>query len=1058
MKYSTIAAVFAILCVASNLAAQTAGVNALPSSSPNALSVSEISPYAVSERGAHYQVWSKVTTQTSAAGETLYTTNFFIERASGMNYWNGQQWTPSNPSFQVSPDGSTAMASQVQNKVSLAANLNTNGGAVTVNTADGLTLNSTPVGIALYDAASGNFATIAWITNCAGYLVNSNKIVYSNAFAGLCADVVYTSECGAFHQDVMINGHLDPAEYGFPTNTTRIQILTEYYQPPMPQAVSRLLQVQTNQTLRASMASPDLVDSTLGFGEFVLGPGRAYTAASGDPTFGGVPVGKQFITITNQGSTRTFLIESVAYPSIKKELDLLPECNGQTGRIEVEKKPFEYAVLPAAHPTAKTAAIFTQTPARMASLEKPTGVVIDYVGMSGDMYTPVTFQCDTTYFISGPLYCNNSVTFEGGTVIKYPSTNTTAYIELFGSATFSGSSYLPVFFVPADDNSVGETLTTSAWSGYTGTISGYYANPALWFDFDFSGTASNLRFRNAQQAVRLDAENAGFETVTLNHSQFVNCYQAIEVGSGSSMTLNAFNDLFTAVPFPFDSDPSISHFIPYNLAQCTIDGMTSYDYGIYTNGPTHSYSFSSWNSIFADTSDPNGFYSVGGTNNGFYHFSFNGGSNFGTSPVSTTTVPFQTAGAGEYYLANNCVFHNAGTTNIDASLLAQLKQKTTYPPLLYTNVTAYMNTTLLPVAQRDVGSPDVGYNYDPIDYLVDLFVVTNATLTVTNGAVIASDNSSAGIWLEDGSTMVSIGTPLTPNWFTRYYAVQEQAVALGSAAPSSAVGINPNHFGSTGPNGTFQFTKFACPAGGGNHLYHTSTTSFYSSLLVEECELWGGQSTVNGPLTNNVTATFMNNLFYRSGISAVRTGNAPDVLSLTNNLIFGGLITLREPTNSTWYAFNNAFDSGTIGTTLVTNGNNAFLNCSTQLSPTNTNNIVLTNTMAYQPGPLGIFYQPTNSALIDKGNTNANVLGLFHYTTQTSQVTETNSLVDIGYHYVAVDGNGKPLDADGDGIPDYLEDANGNGVVDGTETSPTVYNSPNNLSSAPGLVVLTPLK
>jgi hypothetical protein len=38
--------------------------------------------------------------------------------------------------------------------------------------------------------------------------------------------------------------------------------------------------------------------------------------------------------------------------------------------------------------------------------------------------------------------------------------------------------------------------------------------------------------------------------------------------------------------------------------------------------------------------------------------------------------------------------------------------------------------------------------------------------------------------------------------------------------------------------------------------------------------------------------------------------------------------------------------------------------------------------------------------------------------------------VDIGYHYVAVDTNGIPLDSNGDGIPDYLQDANGNGVYD----------------------------
>jgi len=79
--------------------------------------------------------------------------------------------------------------------------------------------------------------------------------------------------------------------------------------------------------------------------------------------------------------------------------------------------------------------------------------------------------------------------------------------------------------------------------------------------------------------------------------------------------------------------------------------------------------------------------------------------------------------------------------------------------------------------------------------------------------------------------------------------------------------------------------------------------------------------------------------------------------------------------------------------------------------------------------PVGQFYLPGTSTLIDVGSTNANYLGLYHYTTQTSQTKEANSVVDIGYHYVALDANGSPIDSNGDGIPDYLEDANGNGLV-----------------------------
>ena len=39
-------------------------------------------------------------------------------------------------------------------------------------------------------------------------------------------------------------------------------------------------------------------------------------------------------------------------------------------------------------------------------------------------------------------------------------------------------------------------------------------------------------------------------------------------------------------------------------------------------------------------------------------------------------------------------------------------------------------------------------------------------------------------------------------------------------------------------------------------------------------------------------------------------------------------------------------------------------------------------------------------------------------------------MLDIGYHYVAVDASGNPLDIDSDGVPDYLEDAQWNGLPD----------------------------
>jgi hypothetical protein len=332
---------------------------------------------------------------------------------------------------------------------------------------------------------------------------------------------------------------------------------------------------------------------------------------------------------------------------------------------------------------------------------------------------------------------------------------------------------------------------------------------------------------------------------------------------------------------------------------------------------------------------------------------------------------------------------------------------------------------------------------------------------------IATYNDS-GLVIEDGSSIISIGSPLYPNWLVRYSSVQEESIALGTSV-SSGLSVNPFH-SSVAPNGQYRFTKFACPAGGGDHLYHSQNAFSYGNLLVQDCEFWSGANLFGG--NTNTVATIKNNLFWRSAFSATPyNSTAIAYLYVTNNLFWGVSSVvfsapIRAAASTNYCVFNNDFDSCTnVGNTTVstTNGYNAYLNSTGYVYPTNATDIFLTNALAFQTGPLGTFYQPTTSPLIDKGSTNANLVGLYHYTVITNlvnglEIKETNSIVDIGYHYVAVDSNGNPIDTDGDGIVDYLEDANGNGLVDNGETSWTNYNSFNGLISPNGIVVYTPLK
>jgi hypothetical protein len=98
--------------------------------------------------------------------------------------------------------------------------------------------------------------------------------------------------------------------------------------------------------------------------------------------------------------------------------------------------------------------------------------------------------------------------------------------------------------------------------------------------------------------------------------------------------------------------------------------------------------------------------------------------------------------------------------------------------------------------------------------------------------------------------------------------------------------------------------------------------------------------------------------------------------------------------------------------------------------------------MANHFGYLGTFYYPTSGSstsltnLVNAGSRTASAASLYHYTTRVDQ-TKDSSTVDIGFHYIALDGNDDPNDSDSDGLPDYFEDRNGNGssTPDNNETA-----------------------
>jgi hypothetical protein len=207
------------------------------------------------------------------------------------------------------------------------------------------------------------------------------------------------------------------------------------------------------------------------------------------------------------------------------------------------------------------------------------------------------------------------------------------------------------------------------------------------------------------------------------------------------------------------------------------------------------------------------------------------------------------------------------------------------------------------------------------------------------------------------------------------------------------------------------------------------------ALTLQDCEVYGsGANWVMNENADTPSVGFTNNVFHRVPFAI----NSNAKITSFNNLFYGTTntnaplisIKYRNGAPSPNTNENNVFD-GVTATLDGVVGYNAYVNGATNINYTN-NNDIWTN-LTWLAGPLGNYYQATNSPLLTNGSTYATNLGLYHYTVMTNEVVEGTNIVSRGYHYIALGANGLPLDTSGDGIPDYLEDANGNGVVDSGE-------------------------
>ncbi len=1003
-------------------------------------------PYAVTEKGANHRVWRRVMAQTNALGRITYRTNSFTELSSGLHHRVNGEWVLASEEIDLTARG--AAATNAQHQVQFAANLNGTG-SIELTTPSGEHLRSTVMGLSFFDTASGQNVILAELQDSIGQ-ISANQVLYTNALvdsqSGFFADVLYTHKRANFEQDILLRRQPPaPAEFGLNPHTTRLQVWTEFFGAPEPSVTSYSVSAQVPGQSRQFLA-----DQALNFGSMHIGLGTA-SAIGGTTTntpnaaTNGtilIPVAKQWV----HRDGRTFLIEEVPFDAIAPKLSALPSGSAATNSPSRTGGGSRQSFFSRPLPVNKEQAKGPPMRVAQADIGAQPGFRLDYL-IADESLTNFTFQSDTTYLSSGRVDFYGTTTIEGGAVIKCAPAGEGNNVH--GTLVCQTSPYRPAIFTCTNDDSVGTQIP-----GSTGVPTIEIGTQLYWYD---GGPISNLRFCYAWNGYGGDGTN-----VDVSDCQFVKCNQPITVTSGATIlgihnVLITMDDSFNnTANNPWGAPPTgLMTYSP--VLACLIEHLTAdlgsqnlMSYNVYVDDPS-SNSFSVTNSIvFTPVFDPNYFW---------------GGGPVGITPATNAVYQaasnpgtlFQSVGAANYYLATNSPTRGVGTTNLLAATLADIQQKTTQPPVDLATNYFHASTNLYPRAPRDTNAlPDLGYHYDPLDYALQGASVSNITVQLLGGAAIGFYDTTIGydpgglvlhgLNIEDGGSFISTGSPKAMNHLVWYNLVQEQSnTNWVSPLFSESDLLVCNDL--SGPPIQIQcrFTHFNILNGDGATFFLQSDGNddgLGGIISFRDCEFGPAAYLLIMPGVNPyypLTVGITNCLFERTLPYIQDTSHNIFTVSLRNNLFYGGSLTIYAdsgPTNvfllkDNFFCFAPVYaysDDGLTFTNYITAGNNAYTTnlilLYSQLYVTNASDVVVTN-LTFQAGPLGNYYQPTNSPLLNKGDLAANTLGMYGYTVLTNQIPEGTSTVSIGYHYVALNGSGNPFDANGNGIPDYVENWGG---------------------------------
>ncbi len=974
------------------------------------------------ERGPHHNL-VQTTKVVELGGKSLIQTGQYVELGSGKNFWDTEQkaWLPSTDEIEIVETG--AIYRKGPYSLRFAADINDANGALEWKPNPEQRIVIQTIGIAISEEESGDSVWIGQVKNAQGFLTARNEVTYPACFEGIDADVRISVSPSGFENDVVLRESV--ANPGF-AGTARLDIWHHILSGPAPEERPVGFRRSVNKTE---------IDTQLGFGAMLIGPGNAFLLGQAPKAISG-PEGRPIRVIkeyyVDPESREAYLIESVPLSEAAPHLRTLPPSQHalkldalQKGRLQAARSngknrrlPIAIAERPRSKEKMVAALIRRDFPAR-------PGLLMDFTTLV--TVSSKVLKGDTTYVVATNTMVNLSGTtvLEPGCVIKfgtYNPTNGTPIINILGPLDCQTRPFLPAVFTSREDRTVGETNAAQLASIATNAYGAYH--------LCFIQTNNNaialhdIRSRYAMNAFGF----MGTNTVDAYNIQVVSAQSNVFEGKGNTITLRnilAHNVKDLAVASANNTVFKGEHLTIHSASKA------------FSAGSFTGCSFNLTNSILAVVTNT----SSSGLATAF------------TAEYTNDTGIFQTVGAGAHYLAEGSTNRNAGTANISFTLRdIVFRYSTTYPPIVLTN-SFVMATTLAPQAVRDRDIPDRGYHYPALDWAIGgLTLSSGVTLTLTNGVAIGLYNSTP--LNTSAGALVSEGRPLALNKLVRYDVVQEQPYLWGSL-PSTLL-----YAGSSTP--WLRLTELTALGGepGRNLSLSGGITLRDSELLNLSFSADGYGSTIHVGLTNN--------LFQRCALTFEQGRGEEDAplpalaIDLYNNLFrLSALSVNYYGTSSYFYILDNLFDNTTVtegGTTPVANAYNAYIN-TTALASSWAGDVTISDPADYQIGLQGSYYYQTSGTklhtLRDAGSRSVASAGLYHYTIRTDHTKDTSNIA-IGYHYPAVDANGVPTDDDGDGIPDYLEDRNGNGSLDAGETDWTTGFL---LNTGPtGLLRFTPLE